>query len=102
MKDCQNVINRSELVDQLASKQYCLPELIDATVKVILSEISTALSEQQRVEIRGFGHFEIRQYSAQTRLNPKTGQTVQVPSRRSVHFTAGKQLKAQVDQHEQK
>lgn len=94
----QHAINRSELVDQLARKLAQTPEDTDYAVKVILQEITQALANQSRVEIRQFGHFETRTYPAQTRLNPKTGEPVAVDARKNVHFTAGKRLKARVDQ----
>src|SRR5262245_58567821 len=52
-----------------------------------------ALRDGQRIEIRGFGSFAVRQRRPREARNPKTGQKVSVPQRRSLSFTVGKELR---------
>ena len=66
-------------------------------VDLILEEISKALVEGRRVEIRGFGSFKIRSRKQREGRNPKTGSPVSVPAKKVPFFKAGKELKELVD-----
>ncbi len=69
----------------------------DLAVKTILDAMAQALSEGQRIEIRGFGSFSLSNRPSRIGRNPKSGQQVYVPSKRVPHFKPGKQLREQVD-----
>ena len=56
-----------------------------------------ALVDDERIEIRGFGSFSIREYRAKQGRNPRTGESVAVDEKKSVHFKAGKELRERVD-----
>ena len=56
-------------------------------------EISSALSRGDRVELRGFGAFSIKQRNARIGRNPRTGSAVEVPAKRVPYFKTGKQLR---------
>ncbi len=62
-------------------------------VDIILEEISQALTENRRVEIRGFGSFSVRTRKPRTTKNPKTGKMMDIPARKTLHFTMSKSLK---------
>ncbi len=62
-------------------------------VDIILATVVDALKEGRRVEIRGFGSFSVRSRKARVTQNPKTGKTMNIPSRKTVHFTMSKSLK---------
>jgi integration host factor subunit beta len=62
-------------------------------VDIILEEISRALTEGRRVEIRGFGSFSVRTRKPRTTKNPKTGKMMDIPARKTLHFTMSKSLK---------
>ena len=62
-------------------------------VDIILEEISQALTEGRRVEIRGFGSFSVRTRKPRTTKNPKTGKMMDIPARKTLHFTMSKSLK---------
>ena len=55
--------------------------------------MAEALIQDNRIEIRGFGSFEVKQANARNGRNPKTGEAVFVPARRKVRFKPGKMLK---------
>jgi integration host factor subunit beta len=59
--------------------------------------MSTALAQGKRIEIRGFGSFSLNHRRPRQGRNPKTGQLLLVPAKRSPHFKAGKELRARVD-----
>lgn len=66
---------------------------IRQAVEVILETMSEALEEGRRVEIRGFGSFAVRQRKARMTKNPKTGKIMDIPARKTLHFTMSKSLK---------
>jgi len=92
---------RSELVAKLALKYDHLPsDDLERVVAVILDEISDALARGERVELRGFGAFSVRQRQSRTGRNPRTGEAVSVPEKSVPFFKAGKDLRARVNNGE--
>ena len=66
-------------------------------VNMLFDSIKDALAGGDKIEIRGFGSFRIRQRRTREGRNPKTGQNVSVPEKRVPFFKAGKELKELVD-----
>lgn len=66
------------------------------TVNAIFGAIEQALDRGERIEIRGFGSFEVRDYRGYTGRNPRTGSTVEVKPKRLAFFKVGKELKDRV------
>lgn len=92
---------RSELVARLADKySHLQPHDLEKAVSVILDEIADALARGDRVELRGFGAFSVRQRDARRGRNPRTGETVQVPAKAVPFFKAGKELRARINNGE--
>lgn len=89
---------RSELIARLAEENpsYKLRE-IEKIVDVIFDEIAAALERGDRVELRGFGAFSVRQRDARTGRNPRTGQPVSVEPKNVPFFKAGKELRARLN-----
>lgn len=91
-------MTRSELIYVLAEKYRRLTHTdIDFVVKTILDEMGQRLSRGDRIEIRGFGSFEVNQRPGRIGRNPKTGEKVSVPVKRVPHFKSGKELRERVD-----
>ncbi len=89
---------RSELVARLAEKYGHLPPGdLERVVSLILDEIADALARGERVELRGFGAFSVRQRQSRTGRNPRTGESVHVPEKSVPFFKAGKDLRARVN-----
>ncbi|UTC24500.1 integration host factor subunit beta [Candidatus Comchoanobacter bicostacola] len=65
--------------------------------KLFFEILSEALIEEQRIELRGFGTFEVRKRSAKTARNPRTRKQVEVGVRGRVHFRAGRNMRKVVD-----
>ena len=92
-------MTRSELVAKLAAKNPALYHRdIERLVGTILDEIGGALERGDRVELRGFGAFSVRERKARLGRNPRTGEPVQIKPRRVVTFRASSQLKQQLKQ----
>lgn len=91
-------MTRSELITLLAQR---FPQLVqkDAELAVaeILGAVGSALSSGGRVEIRGFGSFNMNYLPPRIGRNPKTGGKVSVPGKYTPHFKAGKELRDGVD-----
>jgi len=90
-------MTRSELIDRLVARhpQFTAQD-VDLAVKVVLDALSSALAKGNRVEIRGFGSFGVNHRLPRQGRNPKTGEIVQVPAKRSPRFKAGKDLRERV------
>jgi integration host factor subunit beta len=89
---------RSELVSRLQEEMQPLKAAeIERAVDVVLEEISGALAEDGRVELRGFGAFSVRKRDARTGRNPRTGATVKVDAKRVPFFKPGKELRLKVN-----
>jgi integration host factor subunit beta len=90
-------MTKSELIQRL-SKRY--PHLYQRDVEVLVNtmfdEITKALSEGNRVELRGFGAFSVRERDARTARNPKNGATVTVGKRHAIYFRTGKELRERI------
>jgi integration host factor subunit beta len=87
-------MTKSELITYITEKNPHLYQRdVEKIVTTIFDEISTALSRGDRVELRGFGAFSIKQRDARIGRNPRTGATVQVPAKRVPYFKTGKQLR---------
>lgn len=97
---------KSELIASihLQMKQNQFPDLpredIRQAVDQILAYIGDTIADGNRVEIRGFGVFSHHDLSARQGRNPKTGESVLVPSKRTIHLKPGKELRDMVDIHD--
>lgn len=91
-------MTKSELIEKIAGAQSHLSQKdIEFAIKLILDHMSTALSQRERIEIRGFGSFSVHVRPPKQGRNPKTGEAVQVGEKYVPHFKAGKELREQVD-----
>ena len=90
-------MTKSELIDALAKKQPHLAlKDVELAVKCIIEKMNQALSSGERIEIRGFGSFEVREYDGYTARNPKTGVQLEVKPKKSPFFKVGKDLKERI------
>lgn len=90
-------MTKSELIEQVAERIDVPKNRAEAIVNAVFESMKEALLSDDRIELRGFGSFSIRHYDARTGRNPRTGDTVKVPPKKSVHFKVGKELKERVD-----
>ena len=93
-------MNKSDLIQSIAGR---LPNLAAKDVEVIVNTIFDSMTDSlvdgDRIEIRGFGSFEVRTRKPRLGRNPKTGENVQVGNRRVPFFKVGKELKEKVNNH---
>ena len=94
-------MTKSELIARVADKYPMLYQSdIERIVNTIFDTVSESIISGSRVELRGFGSFRIRQRNARVGRNPKSGQKVDVPSKKVPFFKAGKELRELVDEKE--
>ncbi|MFH1116146.1 MAG: HU family DNA-binding protein [Pseudomonadota bacterium] len=91
-------MNKSELVAGLTEETSLPLRKSEEIVNAVLETLFDSLVEGNRIEIRGFGSFEVREYPGYTGRNPKTGQRIQVEGKRLPFFKAGKELRNKVNQ----
>ncbi|OBQ45864.1 DNA-binding protein [Halodesulfovibrio spirochaetisodalis] len=86
-------MNKSELIKTLSEENNIAIEEATMMVNVFVDSMKDALAEGNRVEIRGFGSFKMKEYEGYTGRNPKTGEVVTVHPKHLPFFRAGKELK---------
>ena len=87
-------MTRSELIARLLTHNTGLnSNQAEKTIEIVLQEIVNALSTGNRVELRGFGVFSLRERKARIGRNPRTGDLVKVPEKNVPFFKAGKLLR---------
>ena len=86
-------MTKANLVEQVAHHADIPRKQADQVVQVILESITNALQSGEKVELRGFGSFRIRQRGERIGRNPKTGEKVQVPPKKIPYFKPGKHLR---------
>ena len=92
-------INKKDLIEILSNDQNQLPlRDIQLTVNTIIDTMINALTNGERIEIRGFGSFSLHYRKPRMGRNPKTGATVAINENYVPHFKPGKNLKKRVNE----
>lgn len=92
-------MTKSELIQKLAERNpHLFLRDIEKIVDTVFNEISDALADGDRVELRGFGAFSIKHRDARVGRNPRTGETVQVEAKRLPFFKTGKALREKLNE----
>ncbi|MFM2407704.1 MAG: hypothetical protein RL358_446 [Pseudomonadota bacterium] len=92
-------MNRSELIEKLTQAHpYLTKQDIELSVRLLQQAIMDGIAAGRRVEVRGFGSFELRCRSARKARNPKTGATVLLGERWVPHFKPGRELRFRVEE----
>lgn len=89
-------MNKSELVEALSVTRGISFKKAEDIVNAIFDSMTQALMEGDRIEIRGFGSFVVRDYKSYTGRNPKTGELIEVKPKKLPFFKVGKELKERV------
>jgi integration host factor subunit beta len=84
---------KKELVDKVSSELSMQKQDISLAVDIMLETMANALVEERRIELRGFGSFSVRTRKPRSTKNPRTGIIMDIPNRKTLHFTMSKSLK---------
>ena len=87
------VMTKAELVDEVARTIQVTKKQAETIVNVVFDSIVDSLRNGEKIELRGFGSFRLRSRKSRTGRNPKTGEKVEVPSKKIPYFKPGKELK---------
>ena len=90
-------MNKSKLAGELSKNANITKKLATEVVSVVFDKMTEALSSGEKIEIRGFGSFTVRQFNEYHGRNPKTGAEVKVPAKKVPFFKVGKELRKRVD-----
>ena len=85
-------MTKQQLIDAVASTSDRSKQEVEAVVELLLGEIGKALRSGERVDLRGFGSFVVKDRAARQGRNPKTGETIQIAARKSATFKPSKEL----------
>lgn len=92
-------MTRSALVEKIAQKVEGLTlRQTEIVVDTVFDSIKDALQKGDKVEIRGFGNFRLKERRPRRARNPKTGQSVDVPAKKAIRFKVGKALRDALNQ----
>ena len=90
-------MNKTELVNVVAAETQLTKKYVDAVISATLKAIAEAMKEGDKVQLIGFGNFEVKDAPAREGRNPKTGETITIPASKKPVFSASKVLKEQVN-----
>ena len=91
-------MTKSELIESILDSQDQLTSGdVELAVKMVLEKMASTLCKNERIEIRGFGSFCLHHREARLGRNPKTGVSVDLPSRSVPYFKPGKELRMRVN-----
>jgi integration host factor subunit beta len=90
-------MKKSQLIKELAIQKDLSAKDAEIVVETVFEEIAASLERGQRVELRGFGTFGLKERRAREGRNPKSGESVKVEAKRVMFFKAGKELRERVD-----
>ena len=93
-------MNKSQLIELLSKKEGITIKAAEEVVTIFIEAIEQGLVEGDRAEIRGFGSFKVKTYPGYTGRNPKSGEIIEVKTKKLPFFKVGKELKDRVDIHE--
>jgi len=95
-------MNKAKLIEKVSERAKIPSKATKVVVNTIFDSMTESLEKGERIEIRGFGSFTVREYAAYKGRNPKTGKVVDIPPKRLPHFKVGKELREKVNHTEAK
>ena len=90
-------MNKADLVAAVAAKAELSKKDAEKALNAVIDTIATALTEGEKIQLVGFGTFEVRAREARTGKNPRTGEAIKIAASKAPKFKAGKALKDTVN-----
>ena len=91
-------MTKADLVERVAREAEMTKKDAEQLVEIIFETIIDSLNNGEKIELRGFGSFRLRERDARQGRNPKTGESVDIPAKRVAYFKPGKELKEIINQ----
>jgi integration host factor subunit beta len=92
-------MTKAELVEDVADAAELTKKDAERLVEIVFESIIETLNQGEKIELRGFGSFRVRERGARRGRNPKTGDPVSIPAKRVPYFKPGKELKELINEH---
>ena len=89
-------MNKAELINAVAASADVSKKEAEAVIAATLDAITAAMKEGEKVQLVGFGSFEVKHRNARVGRNPKTKETINIPASKAPAFKAGKQFKESI------
>lgn len=89
-------MNKTELIKNVAQNAEISQKEVTVVVQTVVESITNTLAAGEKVQLIGFGTFEVRERAARTGRNPQTGEEMQIAASKVPAFKAGKELKEAV------
>ncbi len=86
-------MTKADLVEKVAKEADMTKKDAEQLVEIIFDSIVETLNSGEKIELRGFGSFRVRERNSRKGRNPKTGAAVEIPAKRVAYFKPGKELK---------
>lgn len=90
-------MNKTQLIDVVANKTGLKKKDAEAAVVAVIESIEEALKSGEKVQLIGFGTFEVKERAARTGRNPATGEAIEIAASKYPAFSAGSALKAKLN-----
>jgi len=84
---------KKNVVDKISGELSMQKQDVGLAVDIILQTMADALEEDRRIELRGYGSFSVRKRKSRLTKNPRTGEMMDIPERKTIHFAMSKSLK---------
>jgi integration host factor subunit beta len=91
-------MTKAELVEDVARAAELTKKDAERLVEIVFESIIETLNHGEKIELRGFGSFRVRERGARRGRNPKTGDPVNIPAKRVPYFKPGKELKELINE----
>jgi len=86
-------MNKSDLVSMMAAKSNLTKKDSESALNAFIETVEGALKKGEKIQLVGFGTFEVRKRAARTGINPRTKEEIKIPATKAPVFKAGKSLK---------
>ena len=86
-------MTKADLVERVAQEAEMTKKDAEQLVEIVFDSITDSLNKGEKIELRGFGSFRVRERNSRKGRNPKTGTAVDIPAKRVAYFKPGKELK---------
>src|SRR5687768_16913017 len=93
-------MTKAELVEDVARAAELTKKDAERLVEIVFESIIDTLNQGEKIELRGFGSFRVRERGARRGRNPKTGDPVDIPAKRVPYFKPGKELKELINEED--
>src|SRR5437763_13828831 len=94
-------MTKADLVERVAREADMTKKDAEQLVEIIFDSITDTLNKGEKIELRGFGSFRVRERNSRKGRNPKTGDSVSIPAKRVAYFKPGKELKELINQSDE-